>query len=199
MFHRLGCIPALALVVCTIVSAEARGSFIAWRDVVRDSGSVKPDLELIRQTADSMALRSPTFAQMLTMLRSAPDVIVFVQATAVAGKLGETRFFVASGQTMMVMQLNTYRVQPTLRIRGLAHELAHAVEVACMPRQSDTRLLAKILFEHGRPYSLPQAPSAETPFPAAVENAVLHEYQRSADSTGELWNLTRQYSLPGCQ
>jgi hypothetical protein len=120
-----------------------------------------------------MAAASPAFATLLTILQSAPHVIAFIRATHVAGKLGQTQIYVASGQTFVMMEINPFRVEPLLRVRAIAHEVAHAAEAACLPQMPSTTALHGRLIERARKAG---APSLETPFPAAMEQLVVSQY-----------------------
>jgi hypothetical protein len=180
MSLRQECSLILALWLGTGSPAMAQHTQLKWTDVVRESAPGIAELKLLRETADALASVSPTFARMLATVKSAPRLIVFVRPGTRAEKLGQTHFYVTAGRTFGVMEINPYRLQPLLRVRAIAHELAHAVEIACLPSQGDTSSLKAILIDLAANNSGRTGLSTETRFPATIERIVLDEFQRFA-------------------
>jgi hypothetical protein len=79
----------------------------------------------------------------------------------------------------------------------VAHELAHAVELAALPRV-DTRALARLLRAgHGRHPAWSPQQTIETPFAVAVERQVVSELRESSSSDhGRLADIVRRYQRP---
>lgn len=178
--------------------ALAQHAQLRWTDVVRESGPAKADLRLLRETADALASASATFAQMLAVVKSAPRLIILVRPAIIADKLGQTQFFVTSERTFGVMDINPYRLQPLLRLTAIAHELAHAVEIACMPWQRDTSGLRSILVERAKSDSGRGRLSTETRFPSALERVVLNEYQHTSRPGSGISALAQTHGLTDC-
>ena len=179
--------------------ALAQHAQLRWTDVVRESGAAKADLQLIRDTADLLASASPTFAQMLVIVKSASRLILFVRPATIAGdRLGQTQFYVVSEKTFGVMDINTYRLHPLMRMRALAHELAHAVEIACMPWQLDTPGLRSILVDRAKSDGGRGSLSTETRFPSALEVMVLNEYQHTSRPGSGVSALAETHGLSDC-
>jgi len=176
--------------------ALAQHTQLRWTDVVRESGPAKADLRLLRETADALASASPTFAQMLVIVKSAPRLIILVRPASIAHRLGQTQLYVVTGKTFGMMDINPFRLQPLLRLRAISHELAHAVEIACMPWQRDTSGLRSILVE--RANSGRGTLSAETGFPSALERVVLNEYQHPSRPGSEISALAETHGLTDC-
>jgi hypothetical protein len=198
MDARLGCSFLFTVWLGTGSPAAAQYAQPTWADVVRESGSGKGELRLLRDTADAMAGVSPTFSHMLGVVKSAPHLIMFVRAAVIEGKLGQTQFHVVSNTTFGVMDINPYRKQPTWRIRAIAHELAHAVEIACFPSQRDTSGLRSILLKHAAHNRGRGGLPTETRFPAALEQIVVSEYQKPSRSVNELSRIAESHGLTDC-
>ena len=176
----------------------AQHAQLQWTDVVRESGARKADLRLLRETADAMASVSPTFSQMLGIVKSASHLIMLVRPAVVDGKLGQTQFYVAANTTFGVMDINPYRTLRLQRIRAIAHEVAHAVEVACLPSQRDTSGLRSILLKHATENRGRGSLPTETRFPAALEVIVLREHQNPSRPGAGIPAIAEAHGLAGC-
>ncbi len=165
--------------------------------VTASSNMEDADAELLRYAAVDLTRVSPTFRQLLEALRDAPHLVIRARTLGATTALGRGHFYVAGGRTIGMMEIAVHRGDRRLRSRAIAHELAHAVEVACLPPQPDTATLYRTLLERGRSSS--GAPRGiETPFAAAVETAVDRETCRRKPPTGQLPVLAAKFGLPRC-
>ena len=96
------------------------------------------------------------------------------------------------------MEINPYRLQSGLRMRAIAHELAHAVEIACLPRASATADLETLLSHRAHQPYLKGVESAETPFPETVEKVVFQEYRNERVSM-DFSKLVEMHGLTECR
>jgi hypothetical protein len=131
---------------------------------------------------------------------TAPGVLVYIEGGRLSayGLIGRSRFeIVPSGTLIGRIEIDEVdAVRPSafdLRVRGLAHELAHAYEVICLrlPQQDTTalrdRLAARASIE-----------TNESPFAQAVEAAVIHEWFARPRTRSRLKALALRYDLNAC-
>ena len=196
MYFRHGCAWSLAAALGVAAPVSAQDGPPPWDAVVRGSGPAKADLRLFQVTADGMAAASPAFATMLAILQSAPHVMTFVRATAVSGKLGQTQIYVAAGRTFVMMELNPFRVDPLLRVRAIAHEVAHAAEAACLPPMPSTAALQGHLIERAKQAG---TSSLESPFPTAMEQIVVSQYRAGSQVLDEVSRESAVRQLEACR
>jgi hypothetical protein len=170
-----------------------------WSDVVRVTAATPfgaASAERMRYTADDLTRRSPTFRQMLDVLRSTPHLVLGAQPAEPSRSLGRGHFHVEGSRTIGIMEIVVHQ-DAQLRVRAVAHELAHAVEIACLPPQPDTAALQRTLAQRGGYFNIGPR-GMETPFAAAVERVVLREAWKARDAPGRLPMLAAKYDLPRC-
>ena len=156
-------------------------------------------IELLRYTAAELAFDSPTFLQMLEAVKGAPNVMLRARPLTGRRTLGRGRFVVAGGFTIGLMEIHVHRRDPHLRVRAIAHETAHAAEIACLPPQSDTAALRQILVDRATRQGLAGGDTIETSFAIAAEAVVFREYYGHRAAGGQLPILATTYELPLCQ
>jgi hypothetical protein len=144
--------------------------------------------------------RSATFSDLLGNLREARHVLLylrFVQLRQVPPS-GRTLFEIApSGLVVGFIEIDPALVHPLSRDGAIvAHELAHAYEVSCLPHIRSTEELLRTLRE--RAASQNGGNSAETPFAAAVEKAVIDEWYSGERIASQLPALAAKYDLNRC-
>ena len=196
---RRGALLLLVVVGGTSSLSAQTGEETTWNDVVRVTATSTfeiPAVARMRYTADERRRRSPTVRQMLEVLRGTPRVVLAAQPAESMRLLGRGQFHIEGWRTIGVMEIVVHQ-DSQLRTRAIAHELAHAVEIACLPPQPDTAALHRTLAK--RAGYLNAGPlGVETPFAPAAETAVLREFYKPRDTAGRLPALAAQYDLPGC-
>ncbi len=144
--------------------------------------------------------RSPTFSDLLRHLREAPHVLLYLRFAQLRPKppSGRTRFEIApSGLVIGFIEIDPALAHPLFRDGVIvAHELAHAYEVSCLPELRTTDELLQRLRD--RAAAGRSGDSAETPFATAVEKAVLDEWFSSERIASQLPALSAKHDLRGC-
>jgi hypothetical protein len=153
--------------------------------------------ERLRSTAAKLMERSPTFASLMESLAQAGHMVMILQPGPVEGLLGHGRYRGANGRITGVITVNTYLRNPDKRVRALAHELAHAFEIACMlPTGDISGLREQYAKRLGRP--VPPRTRVETPFARAVERVVEREAHQSVRAPTTLPALAARHGFGGC-
>jgi hypothetical protein len=155
---------------------------------------------LMTLTAGELLERSPTFAELMDRVATAPGVLVYIEGGRLTkhGLIGRSRFEItATGTLIGRIEVNEVdAVQPSafdLRVRGLAHELAHAYEVICLrlPKHDTTalrdRLAARATIQ-----------TKESPFARAVEAVVIQDWFVRPRTPSRLKALALRYDLNEC-
>jgi hypothetical protein len=172
---------------------------VAALQIVAGANGSGLDAAVLRATAADLAAKSPTFRQMLATVGNAERLLVVIRPVGSTRGLGEGRFMVDRGVTVGRLTVGAHRDNPTLRVRALAHELGHATEVACLPRQADTEELRRLItFRAGQDGW--RGP-VDTPFADAIERVILREFARNSrksGTNGRLGILAAAHALPLC-
>lgn len=108
---------------------------------------------------------------------------------------GLSRFFVAEGVLAGHIEFDTGARSPRMQRVALAHELAHAVEIAALPRRS-TRALGNELLSragHHEPWSPERR--IETPFAESVSAKVAAEIKSGSARADNLESLANRHRL----
>lgn len=155
---------------------------------------------LLRATASKLMTRSGTFAELVEALGAVSDVVLTMRPASLRGFLGLGHYHVVNGRIYGLLKVNPYPADPFLRVRALAHEVAHAFEIACLPR-SDSAGLRRRLAEraNGGPASASTFETFETPFADAIEKAVAQEWRRSRPGSAQFTTLVRRHGLEPCR
>src|SRR5262245_6490934 len=131
--------------------------------------------------------RSSTFSDLLSRLRDRRRMLLYVQFAQlpVPPPSARTRFEVApSGLVVGFITIDVASMEP-LRLGAIvAHELAHAFEVSCLPHARTTERLRQEL--RSRAGGGDGGGFLETPFASAVEAAVLREWFSDAPTVSQL-------------
>ncbi len=195
---RIACLAVTLSAGCAASAAAQAGEENAGhslRIVAGATGSVS-DVALLRAAATELASLSPTFRQMVETIRGAERFAVIVRPVAVLRALGEGRFVVKDAWTVGLVDIGAHRLDYRLRVRALAHELAHATEIACLPRHDTTDELRETLA--ARAGQSGHRGPMETPFADAIERVVLREATSNSASEGRLGALAAAHDLPSC-
>lgn len=155
---------------------------------------------LLLGIGDEFVERSPTFSDLLRRLREARHVLLYLRFTQLrpAPPSGLTRFEIApSGLVVGFIEIDTVLLHPRSRDGAIVvHELTHAFEVSCLPPVHSTEELLQTL--RARAASENSSNYIETPFAAAVENAVLDEWFSGQRLASQLPALVTKYDLQRC-
>jgi hypothetical protein len=154
---------------------------------------------LLRSTTSAMVERSATFSDILRGLGRAGDVLLLVKEASLKDQhvLGRTRFEVdANGVIIGHIEIDSFPDDPFLkRMATIAHELAHAYEVACLPRTRTTAELRRTLITRAQTWG--RRGSTETPFARAAEAVIGSEFRFTRNGS-QLKALSAQYGLEPC-
>ena len=181
-----------ALMVMVIVALCAAPAGVGWADeaaaparawTVRSPHQVRPLDPTAAARLAALHERSRIAADALRVLSGAPRLQLTVTSSPAllrrAGSRGLSRFWVEEGTLVGRLQFDTGESGPPQQARALAHELAHALELALLPRQADTKTLAALLLARlGRHAPWFSRAPIETPFALAVEKAIMFELGR---------------------
>jgi hypothetical protein len=156
------------------------------------------DEAMIRATGDDLVAHSPTFAALIAMLSETPDVTIFLRPARLRGLIGRGQFRQVGTRTIGVIEIQPFAHDPHERVRALAHELAHAYEVACAKGRSTATGADAVLVAYGE--GRPGPRQIETTFAPALAAEVLREYRtRGASSRpSRLAALAAEHGLPAC-
>ncbi len=183
-------------------AAGGREVLLAWASVMTDApppaASRVPERELLRETAAVLHERSALFRQMAAVIAATPHLRMSIMAvTSAAPMLGNTAFRVHGAWTYGVMTINVLHRDPRLRARALAHEVAHAAEVACMPPAPTTQALLESL-DPWRSAAPMTERAGETPFARAAEEVAMGEFHRRRGPGGGLPELAARFGRTLC-
>jgi hypothetical protein len=160
------------------------------------TGEPSGDGGLVAGTGDVLLHTSPTFFEMMVAVRGARNMSIYIYPSRLRGLYGRGRFDVVRGHLVGLIELQSGAASEEDRVHGLAHELAHAYEVLCLPRRGSTEEIRAQLAERARRYA--NTRSLETPFPHAVELRVFHERYGRGRKTSLLAVIAEQYGLTEC-
>lgn len=146
----------------------------------------------------TLARRSPTFREMLGVLLRTPHMRVTLRSRTdlrrTTGLAGRGTFATHDGRVYGLLEFDRSRLDPVIQLRALVHELAHAVEIACLPAPEETAELRQQLTERKGGYRAGLINAIETPFPNAVVRAVMGEHDAVSDA-GQLRVLAANFGL----
>lgn len=155
---------------------------------------------LICDTVAELRRHSPTFAELLQVLRASPQLHVFFgRSTGLkdVGLFGRTRFAVSPRDTVAFVELSLDRMNLAMLRESVAHELAHVAEVACLGMPGDVRVLRSRLDGGGQHRGTAEAP-IETKFAVTVGRVVAQEVARRSRGLSRFAVLAREHGLDGC-
>lgn len=156
--------------------------------------SVSPTDQKLIGTLRELLASSATFRQMVAVLKESPDVFVLLRSSheLEPGLGGRGRFSVGPRKIVAIFEI----ALGGRRKAAVAHEIAHAVEVACLPGINDLEDLHRLLLERaGLPTSRSRLLPIETPFPIAVQRIVLRELAGGDVKAGQLAEVAARYGL----
>ncbi|MBI3264098.1 MAG: hypothetical protein HYZ58_13245 [Acidobacteria bacterium] len=158
---------------------------------------VEDDL-LAQEWTTVLARRSPTFRDMLRALLRTPHLRVTLLSKTdlrrTTGFAGRGTFVTHDGRVYGLLEFDRSRLDPVPQLRAIVHELAHAVEIACLPVPEETAELRRQLEERQGEYAAGFLNALETPFPNSVVRVVMAEHDVRSD-TGRLRALAETFGL----
>jgi len=191
----------MGLVAFAAAPARGQDIFLAWAAVMTDAppppASDRVERTLLRETAAQLSARAPTFRQMLAAVAAAPHLHVTIRPIVGGSVMGRSHYWVHNEWTYGVMDVQLSRRDPYLRMRAVAHEVAHAAEIACHPAFASTGDLQTALRLRRRA-GLPDPYEGETAFAEAAERTVVAEYGVRSTSAGALPDLATRFRLGRC-
>lgn len=157
--------------------------------------NIPPAAPLLMATVRELLSGSPTFRQMVEVLRKAPHVIVLLRPSHNLGDLrGRGRLSVDCGKIVGVFEIPDGDLQE--RLAAVAHEIAHAVEVAGLPPVCELEDLHRLLLRQaGLPLSRRRVLPIETPFAQFAGQAVIDELAEHDKKSGQLAVIAARYGL----
>lgn len=141
----------------------------------------RADIDLLLDTMTALVSASPTFSEVVGVLKAAPNLMLLVHPITSRGQLGRGRYFISGGRIVGFVDINVDRLQPRLRVRAIAHELAHATEIVCQAGETDR-----------------SGANRGESFAHAVEETVLREYLTKVPAPEQLASLAVKYGLSRC-
>ena len=162
--------------------------------------NMPPTDQRLIATVRLLLVGSATFRQMVEVLKESRHVIVLLRSSSeLRGQAppflrGRGRLSVGNGKIVGLFEIANGNAQE--RLAGVAHEIAHAVEVACLPAVHEEEDLRRLLLgQAGQPLSRSRVLPIETPFAQAAQRAVLNELIRHDEHSGQLVAIAARYGL----
>jgi hypothetical protein len=165
--------------------------------------SVQVADELAGRRLEYLAARSATMKQILEVLQRTPAISVRLRANPMlwreTSRKAAGRFWRGGARVIVLLQFDSASARPIEQIESVAHEMAHAVEVACLPRAIEIDGLVGQMLRRGRPVASAKGLAVETPFAQHAGREMFTEALRGRPGIGRLRELAEKYSLgPPC-
>ncbi|MGH9348746.1 MAG: hypothetical protein ACRD26_15920 [Vicinamibacterales bacterium] len=139
--------------------------------------------------------------QMLAVLRTTLTVTVHLHSNHMLWRThrrrGQGQVFVDATTIRIYLEFDSsHRTEPLLQLGALAHELAHAVEIACLPPVARLEDMWTLLRDRGGPWrESATGRIVETPFAEQAEHRVLFEASTDQRVGGQLAELASRHQL----
>lgn len=155
---------------------------------------------LARMRFEYLTARSSTMRDIVHILSATPRVTTHVHSNftlrGASSRFGQARILVTDTGVLVFVEFDSGRSSPLQQLLALAHELAHAVEIACLSHLSRGASAAQLFNALAARVS---GPMLETRFAVEVGEIVLLEAQMSWSGPSRLPDLARQHGLgPSC-
>ena len=196
----VACAVLLSRCPLATIAAQTLDSTSLFDQLVRtlpneDTGQ-QGDAVLMRATAIDLVDRAPTFAHMIESLHRSGNIRLTLRPAMLEALLGRGRYVMVGAVVVGVIEVRPHVNDTPLRARGIAHEFAHAFEIACLQR-SDTKALRAAL--SARSSRSPRRDGAfETRFALEIETAVHRERSSRVPRSTQLAEIARRNGLEGC-
>ena len=133
---------------------------------------VLPNDRLTREHLQRATTGSATARELVSRIERLQNTVLILRANPVLvqrdGLLGRGKFWVVRGHLYGLLEYQAEPLGSNRAVRILAHELAHALEVAVAPRGWDTDSLRPLVLDRERKEENGPAPGIETEFARAV-------------------------------
>jgi len=133
---------------------------------------VLPNDQLTREHMQRATTGSATARELVSRIERLQNTVLILRANPVLvqqdGLLGRGKFWVVHGHLYGLLEYQAEPLGSNRAVRILAHELAHALEIAVAPRGWDTASLRPLVLERERKEENGLAPGIETEFARAV-------------------------------
>jgi hypothetical protein len=152
---------------------------------------------ITRATMTEMIERSSTFSELMDRLAAATDVLLYMTIVWLdKGSFeGSSRFDVAKSGVIVAhieIKASSHQLEP--RVRGVAHELAHAFEVMCLRPYDSTEALRRTLSRR----AVGKGNAVETPFAHEIETVVFAEWLAESRGESHLKEISSRSGLTRC-
>jgi hypothetical protein len=156
--------------------------------------------ELAGRRLNYLATRSATMKQALDILESTPALSVRLRSSTLLRRTtqrnGTGLYWREGPQIIMLLQFDSAFARPLEQIESVAHEIAHVVEVACLPHVTEIgQLRSHLLRRGGRVVSGLPGRALETPFAQDAGRRIVLEALRGRPDVGRLAELAEKYKL----
>jgi hypothetical protein len=185
--------------IAALALAEVMSAAVPMPLVVRPPLPIQIGDELAGRRLAYLATRSATMKQILAVLKMTPAISVRLRSNQMlwrqSRRKGVGRFWRAGAQVVVLLQFDSVIARPLEQIESVAHEMAHAVEVACLPHLIEIDQLRGQLLRRGRPVSGAPRLAIETPFAGDAGRQIVMEALRGRPGTGRLPELAEKHKL----
>jgi hypothetical protein len=165
-----------------------------------DAGTVDVEGRIPRSRFRHLATRSTTMKQMLAVLGLRPAISVRLRSQPTLARKSQRHglgsLLVDGARIRAVLEFDTWSATPLQQLEAVAHEIAHVVEVACLPSITGAGQLRSVLL--GRGFGQRNARGVitiETPFAVDAGRTVVSEMLSGGKDPGMLGALARRYDL----
>jgi hypothetical protein len=171
--------------------------------IIRTALPVQAADELARRRLVYLSARSATMQQLMEVLEMTPEISVRLRANSMlwreARRKAMGRFWREGAQVVALLQFDSGATGPIEQLEWVAHEMAHALELACLPAAIETGRLRTELLRRGRVASDLPGPGIETPFAEDAGRRIFVEALRGRLGIGRLKELAGKHNLgPPC-
>jgi hypothetical protein len=155
--------------------------------------------ELAGRRLAYLATRSATMQQILAVLKTTPSISVRLRSNEMLWRMSRHkatgRFWREGAQVVVLLQFDSVIARPLEQIESVAHEMAHVVEVACLPHLIEIDQLRGQLLRRGRRVAGAPGLAIETPFAGDTGRQIVLEALRGRPNIGRLPALAEKYKL----
>jgi hypothetical protein len=176
-------------------SAAAREGSLHHRHVLR----VPDNDRLTVAHLGRLAQQSATARALIDALESIPDTVLIVRANPLLAArervFGRGRFWTAGGRLYGVLEYQAEPLGNRPALRVLAHELAHALELATSASRRDAAALHSFVLSREVGDRVNDSPGIETEFACAIGSRVALELLGKVAALSALTDIARRFAV----
>ena len=176
-------------------SAAPRESPVPHQHVLR----VPDNDPLTRAHLAGLLLQSATARALVDALESIPDTVLIVRANPLLASrervFGRGRFWTVGGRLYGLLEYQAQTRGNRQALRVLAHELAHALELATSPSRRDVAALHSFVLSREVDETADDSPGIETEFARAVSSRVALEVVGRVAGLSALTEIARRFAV----